>query len=193
MLKANIMRRVRGAIGNAAVWGACWAGLTTVTLTTLKLVGAFGQELIWLDIIGMAIKIGIFGGFASGAFSLLLPLIFRRKRLSEISWVRFGLLGGVVMGVFVPLFMQSMNVVFGDGPIARNLIDTHLILSTVFGAVTAGGSLRLAQYAERKLPGESAAQFEAADNMNALSSGDEGELESSLLPRNDVGIGARSL
>ena len=61
-------------------------------------------------------------------------------------------MGGAVMGIFVPLFMQSMNIVFGDGPIACNLIDTDVIWSAIFGTVTAGGSLRLAQYAEKKLP-----------------------------------------
>jgi hypothetical protein len=161
MLKGNFMRRVRGAIGNAIVWGGCWAALTVVTLSTLKLVGAFGQELIWLDIIGMAIKVGIFGGVASGAFSFLLPLFYRRKRLSDINWVKFGIMGGVVTGLFVPLFMQSMNILSGSGPIAWNLIDTDILLGAVFGAVTGGGSLWLAQRAERRLPGGGNAHADA--------------------------------
>jgi hypothetical protein len=182
MVKDSFMRRVRGAIGNAVVWGACWGALTVVTLSTLKLIGAFGTELIWLDIVGMAIRIGIFGGVASGAFSFLLPFFYRRKRLADINWVKFGLVGGAVTGVFVPVFLQSMSLLTGGEPIAWNLINTDVLLGAVFGAVTAGGSLRLAQHAERK-SGNSGESTVALDSMRELEAGNEADLESALRSR----------
>ena len=179
MFKHSLARRLRGAFGNAVLWGACWSALAAGTMTVLKVVGILSSAPSWLDIIGMAIRIGLFGGIASGGFSLMIGLLYHRARLSQINWIKFGILGGVVTGVFATVFMQGLNILTGDGPIAWNLIDTDIIYSTIFGAISAAGSLRLAQHAERKLPGTALKQDDSPD-MPALHAGGEDDLAEAL-------------
>lgn len=182
MDKTSILRRIRGAIGNGIVGGAVWTTLAAASMAVMKIAGMLEPTIGWLDVLGMTIRIGIFGGIASGAFALLLPIFYRRKRLADINWVKFGVVGGVVSGLFVVLFTRGASVLFGDEPVAWNLIDTDILIGTVFGAITAGGSLWLAQRAERKLPSGSAAYFEEAE-LSALQAGDEHEFVESAVRR----------
>lgn len=86
----NLFRRLRGAIGNAVVWGAGWATLGLAVFATLKVTGILPAEASWLDAIAIAAKLGIIGGVAGGAFSALVGLLYRGRRLSDLSAVRFG-------------------------------------------------------------------------------------------------------
>ena len=172
MEKASIMRRIRGAIGNGIIGGAAWTTLAAATMSVMKIGGMLEPTIGWLDVLGMTIRIGIFGGVASGAFALLLPLFYRRKRLSDISWAKFAVAGGVVSGLLVVLFTRGSSVLSGEKPVAWNLIDTDILIGTVFGAITAGGSMWLAQRAERKLPGGSQAHL-GDEALGTLESGDE--------------------
>jgi hypothetical protein len=55
-------------------------------------------------------------------------------------------------GLFVPLFLQTTSLLSGGGPVPMELIFDDAILAALFGAVAAGGSLRLAQRTEPMLP-----------------------------------------
>jgi hypothetical protein len=66
--------------------------------------------------------------------------------------VRFGIAGGIATGVFVPLFLQAMNVISGDGMVPWRLVLDDALWTAVFGGVVAGGSLRLAQRADDIAP-----------------------------------------
>jgi hypothetical protein len=70
--------------------------------------------------------------------------------------VKFGILGAIVGGVGVPLFLQLMNVLSGDGPIAWRLVLDDGPWAAVFGAVAAAGSILIARRASA-LPQESRA------------------------------------
>lgn len=135
---AGKSRRLRGALGNALLWGAAWSALGFAAVSALT--GSLLNGLVF------APRFGIIGVVTGAAFSSLVPLLYRGRRLSEISPVRFGMAGGLVAGVFMPLFLQTMNVLSG-GPIPWSLVLDDAPLAAVLGGIAAGGSLALAQRA----------------------------------------------
>lgn len=151
----NIFRRLRGAVGNAMVWGAGWAALGFTVFAALKVVGIVPASVPWLAAIVLAGKFGIIGGVTGGAFSLLVGLLYRGRRLSEISAVRFGAGGGIMAALFVPAFFQAMNLLSGDGLVPMGLVLDDSLWAVVFGGVAAGASLKLAQRADLLLRGRS--------------------------------------
>ena len=104
--------------------------------------------------------------------------------LADISPVKFGLLGAVVGGVGVPLFLQTMNVLSGDGPIAWGLVGDDAVWATLFGGVAAAGSILLARRAERLPLGPRAEELDRAEALDALPAA--GPLESPLVQRERV-------
>ena len=148
----NILRRIRGGFGTALVWGIGWMTAGLALLVTLRLVGVFSFP--WAELVVFALRMGIVGAVTGGAFSVVMSLLYRGRRLSGINWVRFGIGGGVVTGLFVPLFLQTMNLFSGDGLVPWELVLDDGLWTAVFGGVAAGGSLKLAQIGETLLPGE---------------------------------------
>jgi hypothetical protein len=151
----NLFRRLRGAIGNAVVWGAGWATLGFTVFATLKLTGILPAEASWLDAVTLAAKLGIVGGVAGTAFSAVIGLLYRGRRLSDISAVRFGAGGALMAGLFVPVFFQAMNVLSGHGLVPMGLVLDDVAWAMAFGGIAAGASLKLAQRADPLLPGMS--------------------------------------
>src|SRR3954470_15795776 len=116
MNTGNIVRRLRAAAKNAVMWGIAWAALGFVAIIALRTIGVFVPARVTvLDAIGMSLKFGVMGGITGAAFSVFISLFYRGQSLSEISWVRFGVGGGIVAGVFVPAFLVIANLLSGDG------------------------------------------------------------------------------
>ena len=138
-------RRLRGAIGNAMVWGIGWGTVGAVGFTALRLTGVISSRVPWIAGVELSLKLGLFGAISGAAFAAVIRFAYRGKRLSQINWLRFGLTAGVATGIFVPLFMQTMNILSGDGLVAwKDVLDDGVMLS-VFAAVGAAASLKLAQ------------------------------------------------
>ena len=89
-------------------------------------------------------------------------------------------LGAVVGGVGVPLFLQSMNVLTGDGPIAWGLVTDDAIWAMLFGGVAAAGSILLARRAERLPLGTRTDALERGDELDALPAAEQRERMVSL-------------
>jgi hypothetical protein len=142
----NFLRRLKGAVKNAVVWGAAWFGLTIPTYAVLRLATSSGFWL--LDAIFIATRVAIMGAIAGGFVSALISFFYRGRRLSQISWVRFGLGAGIAAGLFVPAFMVAARLLSGDGIPPLGLIDGDALLAAVFGGITAAGSMWLAQRGE---------------------------------------------
>jgi hypothetical protein len=156
-------RRLRAVLRNALMWGLGWSAAAFVVTTTMWLTGNI-REASLFEVVGLSIKFGVWGTIAGGVFSGIIGLLYRGRRLSEISWVRFGLGGAVVTGLFVPLFMQVMNVLSGDGMVPWNLVTDDAVITGVFGGLAAAVSLKLAQRADRALRGGgTAGQLEAGE------------------------------
>jgi hypothetical protein len=146
----NRWRRLRAAVGNALVWGAGWSAAAFAVLVTMRLAGA-APDVSWLYVVGLAARFGIVGTIAGGAFSAVIGVLYRGRRLSEISWLRFGIGGAVITGVFVPLFLQAMNLLSGDGLVSWGLVLDDAVITAAFGGVAAALSLKLAQRADHAL------------------------------------------
>lgn len=146
MSVGGILRRLRGVVGNALVWGAAWFTAAIVLVGTLRIVGIL-PGLQWFDVVGVAIRIGVVGVFAGVAFAGAIAALYRGRRLSDISPVRFGIGGGVVSGLFIPPFLQLLNILSGTGPIPWGLLLDDIPLVTVLGGLAAAGSLKIAQMA----------------------------------------------
>jgi len=154
-------RQVRAAARNAVTWGAAWAlagGGIAAVLTLFdpgpgvaSLAGRLGAAA--LAGLSWGVRFGVAGAVVGTIFATVIRLAFRGRRLADISPVRFAILGAVVGGVGVPLFLQMMNVLSGDGPIAWGLVLDDAPWATVFGAAAAAGTILLARRAET-LPAE---------------------------------------
>ena len=159
---------VRAAARNAMAWGVAWGFLGLALFSVLRLLGVISRGTL-LDGVGLGVRFGVFGVLAGAAFSTVIRLAYRGRCLADISWVRFGIVGGVVTAVFVPLAMQAMNVLTGGSMVPWDLVTDDAVITGLFGAVAAGGSLKLAQHVDalaaergrRQLEGLGASEFPA--------------------------------
>jgi hypothetical protein len=139
-------RRLRGVVGNALVWGAGWFTAAIAVGGIGHMVGIF-PRVRWLDVLGLGIRVGVVGVFAGAAFAGAIAVLYRGRRLSEISAVRFGIGGGLISALFIPPFLQLLNILSGTGPIPWSLLLDDIPMVTVLGGLAAAGSLKVAQLA----------------------------------------------
>jgi hypothetical protein len=165
----TILRRLRGVLGNAMVWGIGWFTAALAVFATVRLLGGFPDTSL-LEGLETAGRFGIVGGVAGAAFSSVIRLVYHGRRLSDISWVRFGLGGAAVTGLFMPVFLQTMNLLSGTGLVPWTLVLDDAVLTAVFGGVAAGGSMKIAQYAESALPDETEDRVNRFERRHRLGS-----------------------
>ncbi len=171
-------RRLRGAIGNALVWGGSFAAIGATVFTALRLAGFVYSPTPWLTGLEITLKLGLFGAISGGAFAAVIRFAYHGRRLRDIRPGRFALTAGVATGVFVPLSMQTMNILSGDGMVAwGDVLDDGALLS-VFAAIAAGASLKLAQRVQGQ-GDASLADLAESDDVAALA-GDEGSAHPAL-------------
>ena len=144
--------RLRAAFRNAVVWGVGWGAIGTVVATAMRIADRIPLAPAMLDGLGMGIRIGVMGAIAGTAFFAFIAAVYRGKRLSEISWLRFGMGGAIVCGLFVPAFLQTMNLLTGGEIVPWHLVFDDLIFSAAFGGITAAGTMFLAQRHEAAYP-----------------------------------------
>ena len=149
----DALRRLRGTLGNALVFGTGGVALGATAaagfavLSALGIVpgGGFG----WVDAAFIATGLGIAGAVSGVGFSLVIGLLGRGRKITELSWLRFGLGGGLAAGVLVPLFLQALNLLSGDGLVPWELVLDDGLRMGVLGSLAAAGSIKVAQIAER--------------------------------------------
>lgn len=147
----KLLRRIRGALGNALTWGVAWFTGALAISGALLLSGVFAPAAGWWVAFLIAKNMGITGFVTGGAFSLYLGFAHRKHQLHDLSAARLAAVGGVLAagtalaslalagGMFLP-----MGALILDGAIGA-----------VFGAVTAGGTILLSQRSSRHLAGPS--------------------------------------
>lgn len=162
------VRRLRGLVRNALVWGAGWSTFSFAVFAALRLAGVFSHAVSWTQGLGLAARFGIVGAIAGGAFSTVIGLAYHGRRLQDINWVRFGIAGAVVTGVFVPLFLQTMNLLSGDGIVPWRLVLDDALWTAALGGVVAGGSLKLAQRADTVSAGTHRDHLDRSDSVDRL-------------------------
>jgi hypothetical protein len=166
--------RLRATFRNSLVWGAVWGTFGTVVASVMRLIDKIPFGYALLDGLGMGIRIGFIGAIAGAAFFAFISVAYRGKRLSEISWLRFGAGGAIVPGLFVPAFLQMMNLLSGGPLVAWNLVLDDGLLALFFGGITAAGTMILAQRDEAAHP---VTVEELLDRMEHESLGAGGAIE----------------
>ena len=155
----NIVRFLGGAFRNAVVWGGAWFALAAAVAIPLRLADGVHPGLALGDAIFIGTKVGFIGGAAGAAFAALISVVYRGRRLSEINWLRAGMGGAIMAGLFVLGFLLAANLLSGDGFAVLPLILDDVLMAVVFGGITAGGSMKLAQRAEALSSGETPESF----------------------------------
>ncbi|HET9777374.1 MAG TPA: hypothetical protein VFP77_12445 [Gemmatimonadaceae bacterium] len=152
MSNENRFFRLRAAVRNSAVWGVAWGAIGSVVATGMRLADKipFGHAV--LDGLGMGIRIGVMGAIVGAAFFAFIGLAYRGKRLSEISWVRFGAGATILGGLFVPAFLQTMNLLSGGSLVPWHLVTDDIFFSAIFAGITAAGTMVIAQRDEAAHP-----------------------------------------
>ena len=148
-------RLLRAMLRNALTWGAAWAVAGGAIVAALALFDPRPGIESLPERVGMAlfaaaswgVRFGIIGAVIGTAFAAVIRFGYHGRRLAEINPLRFTLLGALIGGAGVPLFLQMMNVLSGGGPIAWGLVTDDAVWSTVFGAAVAGGTILLARRA----------------------------------------------
>ena len=155
-------RRLTGAFRNAVVWGAAWFTLGAVVTAVIRLADGISPPIALADGIFMGTKIGVMGGVVGGAFSVFLSLFYRGRRLSELRALRFGIGGGIMAGMFVTGILLT-----GGGLAVLPFIIEDALMAAVFGGLTAGGSVKLAQRAESLPIRDSLGRLDGAEPVAA--------------------------
>lgn len=145
-------RRLRAIFKNAVVWGGIWGVLGTAVSAIFRLNDNIPLGNAILDGIGMGIRIGVVGALTGAVFATFISIAYRGKNLREISWPKFGLGAALLSGAFVPTWMQTMNLLSGDGLVAFDLINGDIVMAAMFGGITAAGTMLMAQREEAKNP-----------------------------------------
>ena len=183
-MSENKFRGLRAVVRTAITWGAAWAAAGGAVVTAIALfapgtgIDSVVERVALAVMSGIAwgVRFGIAGAAMGTLFSTVIRVGYRGRRLADINPVRFALLGAVVGGVGVPLYLQSMNVLFGGGPIAWGLVSDDALWSTVFGAAAAAGSILLARRADTLSPEAPPAQLERGDDLDALLTAEQREI-----------------
>lgn len=145
------LRRLRGAVLMGLTWAVLWWPIGPLLGMILDPDGSMDEP--WF-------LVGVIPGMLCGAaFSAVLAIAARRRRLDELSLPRaaaWGALAGMLTGAFPFLIGDS------SGNTSLLTLATIVISSiTVLGAVSAAGSLALAQRAERRELGDADADVAA--------------------------------
>ena len=147
------LRRVRGAVGMGLLWALVWAPVA-VLIGTRIVDPDNSMDEMWF-------MVGALPGFLSGvAFSAVLGVAARRRRLDELTIARVGGWGAVAgLAIGILPFLLGDRGGSPMWPLAVVVIPTITLLS----AASAAGSLALAQRAQgRELLERSASLDDAA-------------------------------
>ena len=143
-MASDTFRPIRGALGMLCSGGSPgepWASVPGPCCGSGFPAGGSGLR----SAAFLAVRLGIAGSVAALAFAAVVRITWRGRRLRDISWLKGGLLVGLVTGLTFPLFLQMMNVLSGDGLIAWSLVLDDGPFVGLLAAIAAGGTLKLAQ------------------------------------------------
>ena len=145
----TVFRKIRGAIGNAATWAVAWFGGSFVAFGALGLLGVVPP--IGLGVlVRLALNVGVTGFLAGAGFSLFLGTTYRDRRLEDLKAGSIALRGAAVAGLVAPA-LSTVAVGLGASGIGIGFLAANAIGAAVFGGLTAGGTVVLAQRSARQL------------------------------------------
>jgi hypothetical protein len=139
----QLLRRLRGMVGNGLVWALAWVLGTLAFMVVPMLVAGGGVP---FQFIGTILGIEALVGFASGTlFSVVLGVAYRNRVLEDIRPFSLGILGAAA-GLIIPV--GSFAILAGSGfLLPASALVSNLLLASGLGWTTSVGSLKLAQLA----------------------------------------------
>ena len=147
----ELLKRLRGAFGNALVWAIGWGGVGGVLMSLWYLLSvnpsASPIQLPVMPFIRLFAGIGFLSG---GAFSLYLGVAGRNKRLDELSAIRIGLGGAVAAALVLPIYGVAVFGTPGDFRLWADVLIPSSI-AFVLGGATAFSTVKIAQRGDRIL------------------------------------------
>lgn len=160
-------RRLRAALGNGLVWGAAWFASSFVAYAGLGLLGAFEgiANPLWV-VLGIALNVGTTGLLTGLAFSAYLRFGFLDRPLLglRVRWMALGGAGAAVVtsGLLGVAMRPSLS-----GFLTAEEMLAALPMVALFGAVTAGATIRVAQGSQRRAIESATSELEA-EQVEAL-------------------------
>lgn len=156
----SVLRRLRGAIGNAMVWGVTWFSGAFCVFGAMELIWGLDSAVApWRLILAIATNVGVTGLVTGFAFSAYLRLRHFDRPLLGIRVGRTALVGGTVAAAF-SLGVGALLRLSGGLPIALGDVIAGVPMVALFGAATAGATLHIAQRSARALTADAAANLE---------------------------------
>jgi len=146
----RLLRNLRGACGNAVVWGATLFGAGFTILSALTLTGLAPGAASLGVIVQLAMSIGITGFVAGAGFSLVLATEYRRHRLEEVQVGGMAIKGAVISVLLAP-WVSFAAIGLGGSGVSLGLLAANVIGFALLGGLTAGGTGMLAQRSARRL------------------------------------------
>ena len=156
----SFMRRIRGAFGNALVWGASWFGVGFALLAPIHLLDLLPVGDPWRVILSVSANLGVVGFLVGGGFSAFVSFAYRDRSLLEIRTGRFALWGAVVAGFLSPIVSHVAIMPTGLGVSLGDLVAGG-VFTAVLGGITAGATIMLAKNATRRLAQPATERLEA--------------------------------
>lgn len=139
----NDLGRFHGAVRNAVLWGLGFGAIGLLVSLPALPDETPGGMLRWQIVASLAVRFAIFGVLCGALFWWVTGLLFERAAFARFGRVPVSLGGAVGTAVFVPLFMQTMNLLSGEGPVPWPLVLDDSVWAFVFGGAAALGSLEL--------------------------------------------------
>lgn len=140
------LRRMRGALGNAVVWGLGWFAAAiplTAVLFATDVVSGIG---FWQIAIAIGQSLGSVGFLMGGAFSLYVGIAARNQTLEELQAWRFAMGSAAIAGLAIPAFAVVTTGVGGLAG-AWGVIGVVSGISATLAGAMALGTIKVAQSA----------------------------------------------
>lgn len=152
----TLLRRIRGVLVTALLWGIAWlpVGLAVGIYRALTISIDFGAGFYWRIISGSALVWAVWGAISGAVFATLLALLERRRNVDTLSSRRtavWGALGAMaVPGTVLIIVLARLPGFYLIQPALWTLS-----ISAVQGGVCAFATLALAKRGQRLPPAAS--------------------------------------
>ncbi len=142
----SFLRRLKGAVGNALVWSAAWAGASFLFWGAWILFGGMAVPVSdpWA-LLAMVSRGAATSGLITGlVFSAYLGVAHREGGVLGISVGRSALMGGVVAAA-VPVVTNLVWMAVTGSVVPAGVLAYIAVMPFFLGAATAGGTVFIAR------------------------------------------------
>jgi hypothetical protein len=137
--------RYQGGVRNAVLWGISFGAIGLVLDLFAVSASDTGNLPRWQLVGSLAFRFAAFGVICGTVFWWLTGLVFQRSDFARFGRLPVALCGAIGTAIFVPLLMQTMNLLSGDGAVPWSLVLDDAVWAFFFGGGAALGSLELAR------------------------------------------------